>query len=194
MEAVLEHVHGDVLDFGAGQQKYRSLFAVRARSYTALDIDPQPGIDIVGDVLEPPIPDASYDTVVSNQVMEHVRKPWVMVQQIARILRPGGRCILTAPFTAPFHAHPHDYFRFTEEGMRSLVEDAGLEVILCTKYGGFWAAMGEMVKQRYFSPYRAYSRLRRLLAHPVGGIFRLLDRCTTPGIIYPNILCIARKP
>ncbi len=194
MIAILDCIHGDVLDFGAGKGKQKSLVLTVAKTYTALDIDPQPNIDIVGDALDPPIADASYDTVISNQVLEHVKRPWIMVQQIARILRPGGTAVITAPFITPYHAHPNDFFRYTEAGMRSLVEDAGLEVVLCTKHGGWWSCVGETVKQKYFSPYVKKLWIGRRLANLFEAFFLLLDKTTPPGIAYCNVLCIARKP
>lgn len=196
MVALLDFVHGDVLDFGGGGGKQKALVSQRAATYTSIDIDPAVRPDIVGDVLNPPIPDASYDTIVSNQVMEHVQEPWVMIEQIARILRPGGTCILSAPFMAPFHANPTDFYRFTEQGMRHLVERAGLEVLICTKHGGFWASAGETVKHRFFNPLNTRrSRLNKLLAPRVEKIFRFLDRLKgTPGIVYNNVVCVARKP
>ena len=195
MDALMHFVQGDVLDFGAGSGKQRKALQAVAKSYTTLDIDPQPGVDIVGDVLNPPIADASYDTVVSNQVMEHVKEPWVMVEHVARILRPGGVCILSAPFMAPFHANPNDFFRFTEQGMQHLCRRAGLEVVLCTKHGGMWASVGETMKHRFFNPLNPQrSRLNKLLAPRIERIFRFLNKLHRPGIVYNNVVCVARKP
>ena len=72
--------------------------------------------------------DASFDAVVCLQVLEHLRQPWKAVSECARVAKPGGRVILSAPFLFPHHAAPHDYFRFTHDGLRSMVEEAGLRV------------------------------------------------------------------
>ncbi|MDB4978584.1 MAG: Methyltransferase type 11 [Candidatus Peribacteria bacterium] len=195
MMLLADSIHGDVLDFGAGKGKQKQfiLKQTKAKSYTALDITPHENIDIVGDVLDPPLDDESFDTIISNQVIEHVRKPWMMVHHIARILRPKGTVIITAPFFVPYHAHPHDYFRFTEEGLKSLCEDHGLTVSLCTKYGGFWSSVGELVKQRCFSPYRNRSRFTRLLSSKTERIFRFLNYFCPPGITYSSVVCVAHK-
>ncbi len=195
MEAVLDYVHGDVLDFGAGKGKQKPLLGTRAKTYTAIDIAPHPNVDIVGDILDPPIADSSYDTIVSNQVIEHVREPWTMMRQVARILRPNGMCIITAPFLVPYHAHPHDFFRFTEEGLKSLCESNGLKIILCTKYGGWWASAGETLRHRYFSPYKKrQNRILRFIGLYTERFFRLINTWCPPGIAYANVLCIAQKP
>lgn len=195
MIALLDVIRGDVLDFGGGGGKQKTLAQSRAKTYTSLDIDASLHPDIVGDVLHPPVPNSSYDTIISNQVMEHVKEPWIMIEQIARILRPGGMCILSAPFMAPFHANPTDFFRFTEQGMRHLVERAGLEVILCTKHGGAAASLGETIKHRFFNPLNHNrSRLNKLCAPKIESIFRWIDGMSTPGIVYNNVVCVARKP
>jgi SAM-dependent methyltransferase len=193
MQAVAEYIHGDVLDFGAGKGKQKALALKHGKTYTSLDIEPHPSVDIVGDVLNPPIPDNSYDTIISTQVMEHVRKPWIMAQQIERILKPGGISIVTAPFITPFHADPHDYFRYTEMGMKSLFEDVGMEILLCTKHGGWWSCVGEIVKQKFCSPYKKRTWLRSRIVNAMESMFRILDKTTPPGIAYCNVLCIARK-
>jgi SAM-dependent methyltransferase len=190
-------IRGEVLDFGAGQGKQKRFVQTRCPGvtrYTALDIEPHPNVDVVADVLSPNLPEASFDTVISNQVIEHVREPWVMVREIARLLRPGGHAILTAPFLVPYHAHPTDYFRFTEEGLRSLCGAAGLEEVLCTKHGGFGAVAGELVRHSWFSPYAAHPRWKRLLGRWVERFCRCLNRLTPPGAVYASVVCVARKP
>lgn len=195
MLAIVDIVHGDVLDFGAGSGKQRKILEERATTYKSLDIDPALKPDIVGDVTNPPLPDNSFDTIVSNQVMEHVEKPWMMIHHIARMLRPGGVCIVSAPFMAPFHANPTDFFRFTEQGMRSLCEGEGLTVLLCTKHGGLFASIGETVKHSWFNPLNPKrSRINKLLAPRVERIFRFLDHFRAPGIVYNNVVCVAQKP
>ena len=194
MEYIAEKIHGDLLDLGAGSSKNKELYLKHAKTYTAFDIDPQPNIDIVGDVLDPDISDESYDTIISNQVIEHVRKPWVAAEQIARMLRPGGTCIVTVPFMLGYHAHPHDYFRYTENGLRSLFEDAGLEVELCSKYGSVWIVFWEMLKMRFFSPYKKHCWLVRRIRRVVEITFCFFGKLSKPGIFYTSVVCIAHKP
>ncbi len=192
LSCVLDRVHGAVLDYGCGTAKYKAALLRHGSSYDGMDIDPAHAT-IVGDAHAAPVADSSYDTVVSNQVLEHVARPWVVAKEMSRVLRPGGTCIITAPFLTPYHAHPHDYFRYTEEGMRSLMESAGLTVEVCSKYGGFFAVCGETVKQRFFSPYTKHSRLNQALKPWVERVFRTLHGLCPAGIVYCNVLCVARK-
>ena len=76
-----------------------------------------------------PIPDDSYDIVFSAQVIEHVRKIWRWMPEVARVCRPGGLVITINPVSWHYHESPVDCWRIYPEGMRALSEDAGLEVI-----------------------------------------------------------------
>jgi hypothetical protein len=77
-----------------------------------------------------PIPDNAYDIVVSGQVLEHVKKIWLWMKELARICKSGGMVITINPVSWPYHECPVDCWRAFPEGMRSLYEDASLEVIL----------------------------------------------------------------
>ena len=72
-----------------------------------------------------PFGDRSFETVFSSQVLEHVPEPWRMVEDMARVLKPGGHLILTAPHIWGLHEVPHDYFRFTSYGLQHLARRAG---------------------------------------------------------------------
>ena len=64
--------------------------------------------------------DKSVDSVFSSQVLEHIKDPQKMVNEIHRILKKDGVCILTTHMAQVLHGEPHDYFRFTEYGLREL--------------------------------------------------------------------------
>lgn len=76
-----------------------------------------------------PIPDDSYDVVMSGQVVEHVAYPWVWMEELARIVKPHGVVITIGPVTWPYHEAPIDCWRIHPDGMRSLYSWAGLEMI-----------------------------------------------------------------
>ncbi len=75
-------------------------------------------------------PDGTFDIVVSGQVIEHVRKPWLWIPELARVCKPGGVVLTVNPVSWPYHEAPIDCWRIYPEGMRSLCEDAGLTVEL----------------------------------------------------------------
>jgi SAM-dependent methyltransferase len=77
-----------------------------------------------------PIPDDSYDAVLSGQVMEHVRKVWIWFREVTRVCRRGGTVITICPVTWPYHEDPVDCWRVYPEGMKALCDEAGLEPLL----------------------------------------------------------------
>lgn len=84
--------------------------------------------DIFADASQLPLADGSVDTVVILEVLEHLRSPRAALREIARVLRPRGRLLLTVPFLYPIHDAPHDYQRYTIHGLMREVEVAGLNV------------------------------------------------------------------
>jgi SAM-dependent methyltransferase len=75
-----------------------------------------------------PVEDESYDAVFSANVLEHVRKPWVWIREVVRVVRPGGVVATIIPASWPYHEAPVDCWRAYPEGLRALYEDAGLTV------------------------------------------------------------------
>lgn len=77
---------------------------------------------------EIPAPDETFDVVLSGNVIEHVRRPWIWMRELARVCRPGGVIATITPVSWPYHEAPIDCWRIYPEGMRALCEDAGLTV------------------------------------------------------------------
>lgn len=121
-----------VLDAGAGRAQYRELFA-HARYETA-DFLAVPGKkytapEYVCDLTAIPVEDARFDHVVCTQVLEHLPEPALALAEFHRVLKPGGRLWLTAPFFYGEHERPYDFFRYTQYGLRHLLEGAGFTVV-----------------------------------------------------------------
>jgi len=87
---------------------------------------------VVQDEYSYPIANNTFDIVLSAQVIEHVKKPWVWIKELYRITKKGGKVITIAPVSWRRHDFPVDCWRIYSEGMRSLYEDAGLRIDLCT--------------------------------------------------------------
>jgi len=84
------------------------------------------------DIQKMPYDDNSFDYVMADQVLEHVRKPWVGVEEVRRVLRPGGIAVLTSALIFYMHGVPQDYWRFTPDGLKVLCENFSK----IHKYGG----------------------------------------------------------
>ena len=121
-----------VLDAGAGRAPYRELFA-HARYETAdfLAVKGKRYVqpDYVCDLAEIPVEDARFDHVLLTQVLEHLPEPARVLGELHRVLKPGGTLWLTAPFFYAEHERPYDFYRYTQYGLRHLLESAGFEVL-----------------------------------------------------------------
>jgi SAM-dependent methyltransferase len=189
-----KYISGETLDFGAGSAKYRNIIKPFSTKYVTYDMCPGPYIDIVGSVLDVNLPNNSYDTVISTQVLEHVEKPWIMVKEIGRILKEGGICILSAPFIVPYHADPNDFFRYTKNGLISLFENEGFEVVECESYGKTFSVFSEFFHFLYANPYsKAQNRYIKRLAAMIEKASVFLDKYLKNKIIYPNSYIVAKK-
>jgi SAM-dependent methyltransferase len=120
-----------VLDAGSGRAPYRDLFAharyetadfmaVKGKTYTEQDY--------VCDLAAIPVEDARFDHVVLTQVLEHIPEPRAVLAELHRVLKPGGTLWLTAPLFYAEHEKPYDYFRYTQFGLRHLLEGTGFTV------------------------------------------------------------------
>jgi SAM-dependent methyltransferase len=76
-----------------------------------------------------PVPNDSYDIVLSGQVIEHVKKIWVWVKELERVCKKGGYVIIINPVSWPFHAVPVDCWRIYPDGMKALLEDTSLRIV-----------------------------------------------------------------
>lgn len=145
---------GRLLDVGCGDKPYEHLFRPFVSEYLGVEHEAtfeatsalaRGKADVLYDGQRLPFPDASFDTVISVQVLEHTPDPAALVADMARVLRPGGLLILSAPFSFRLHEQPHDYFRFSPHGLRVLCEKAALQIEEIHPHGNLWSLLGHKV-------------------------------------------------
>lgn len=121
----------NVLEIGPDKfpSSIQELFGLEHEWHT-LNIFDDPRLTYPGsDAYHFPIPDNHYDLVISANVIEHVRKIWLWMPELARVTKPGGYVVTVNPVSWGYHEDPVDCWRIYPEGMRSLCEEAGLSVI-----------------------------------------------------------------
>lgn len=114
------------LDLGAQNGPYAAYFPRRV----AVDLQPAAGLHARGDAHALPFVDGAFECVLCTEVLEHLPEPQRAIDEMYRVLAPGGRLLLTTRFLFPIHDAPHDYFRFTKYGLRHLLrgfEDVRIE-------------------------------------------------------------------
>ncbi len=114
----------------AGQERIADLRGLFPGSqFTGIDIRPGPGVDSVEDVERLPRPNRSVGAVVALNLFEHVQRFWRGFEEIHRVLRRDGMVIVSCPFHLHIHAYPNDYWRFTPEAFRLLLEQFPTKII-----------------------------------------------------------------
>ncbi len=189
----LNFTKGHILDLGSGRSKYRSIIAQHGDSFKTLDVVPGPGVDIVSSIESTPFADGSLDTIYCTQVFEHIPKPWLAVEEIRRILAPGGMAIIMAPFLQAFHADPNDYFRYTLSGLESLFDHPDFEIIESGAWGGAFSVIVDMIHKRFFSAYGPQKRYTWRFLRLLISIGHWLDRFAKNHIVYLNTYVLVRK-
>ena len=160
------YINGVVLDVGSGDgERYKSFF--KFDKYITLDINASHGADIIGSVEDIPAESESFDSVVSTQVLEHVKNSQKAIEEFYRVLKPGGHCLVTVPQSSELHEEPNDFFRFTKFGLEELFKKSGFKIILIDQRGGFWAAYFQ-IKIRYMIDLFRLNKIRllRWFFHP----------------------------
>lgn len=114
-----------VFDFGSLQVEaeqdgdLRPLFT--GRPFTGVDMRPGPGVDLVSDLRDVQLPDASVGTALCLDTLEHCEDPPQACRELARVVAPGGVCVLSSVMLFGIHGYPSDYFRFTPSAFRSML-------------------------------------------------------------------------
>jgi SAM-dependent methyltransferase len=162
-----------LLDAGAGDAPYRELFA--HCDYVTADWTNSPheqahSSDITASLYALPVGDASFDAVLSTQVLEHVAEPSLVLSELHRVLRPGGRLYLTVPLVGELHEEPYDYYRYTPHGLRHLLTAAGFHVESVTARNGYFTTLAGLMRTGTWSLARGERAQRPELA----GARRLL--------------------
>jgi SAM-dependent methyltransferase len=207
---IYKHVHklhGKLLDFGCGAKPYKNI--INVSEYIGLDF-PSEGhdhsneiIDVIYDGKTIPFDDNSFDSIFSSEVFEHVFNLEEILNELFRVLKPGGIILITCPFAIGEHEQPNDYARYTSFALKHLMRKAGFEIIHYEKLGGSIDAITQLrltYFQRDIMPYfEKIPLLRNVLrkftnacmntyANFHNRIFPLSDD------LYLNNLIVCKKP
>jgi SAM-dependent methyltransferase len=193
--ASADYARGRLLDVGCGNRPYEPLLR-GVSDYVGIDINAQNGRPTLsGMAYALPFAASSFDTVFSTQTLEHVEQPHQAVAEMARVLRPGGYLILTAPQTWRLHEKPYDFFRYTRFGLQYLAEQNGLRVVHLLPQGGAWATVGQITNNAVLQlvPQRLPVYAAYLIFLTSNLLFGLLDRVWVDTDETINYLLIAQK-
>lgn len=169
--------NGKLLDVGVGERPYAALFAPHVSRYVGLEYPPacenltrgisgehvsylRGAVDVWGDARRLPFRDAAFDTVLLLETLEHVPDPEHCMSELTRVLRPGGRLLMTVPFIAPMHALPYDFWRYTPSGLSAVLGRHGFEMESIDPRGNYSSATGHLFAQWLVRTFASRARQR----------------------------------
>jgi len=143
-----------VFDIGCGNKPYeayiRSLTGNDEKEfYKGCDIvqSSENKVDVLCEATNIPEPSEIYDVVICTQVIEHVFDHLKIFEEAGRLLKPGGRFIVSSNFIWENHEAPYDFYRFTEDCFKMLLTTAQFEPKENKANGGKWAVLGQLCIQ-----------------------------------------------
>ncbi|WP_337866895.1 class I SAM-dependent methyltransferase [Ignavibacterium sp.] len=136
IKSLAKELNGKILDVGCGTKPYESFF--NYSDYIGLEYDTgidseKKTADYYYDGKTFPFDSESFDSVICNQVLEHVFEPKEFLLEINRILKPGGKFLITVPFVWDEHEQPYDFARYSSFGLVYLLEKNGFKILKQSK-------------------------------------------------------------
>lgn len=203
-----------ILDAGAGQQQFRK-YCAHLR-YVSQDFSQYDGkgdgaglqdgkwdtskIDIVSDITTIPAKDSSFDTVMCTEVLEHVPDPVKALNELARLVRPDGWLILTAPFCSLTHMAPYHFATgFSEYFYRNHLSRLGMEIVDLQLNGNYFEYLAQEIRRLRGIANRYASReLAQNESAAIETILKLLSELSAADRGSSELLCfgihvLARK-
>ena len=186
MSRFSSELKGRLLDVGCGSKPYQELFAVD--DYFGLDIDSEASrnrkiADYFYDGKIFPFNENEFDSVLCNQVLEHIFNPDEFLSEIKRVLKPGGRLLLTVPFVWDEHEQPHDYARYSSFGLKALLDKNGFNVIEYKKIGADASIIFQLINAYLYKIFVKWPLpIRVVITMSLMSLFNLL------GIMFGKLL------
>ena len=155
-DAIEKYASGSLLDLGCGNKPYEEWYNKKTTQQTGCDVvqSSDHKVNTICLANQLTFENETFNTVFSTQVLEHVYDHHGMIKESYRVLKPGGYCIVTVPFTWELHEEPYDFFRITKHGLKELFEESGFQIEYIKANGGKWAAMFQMIINTVYSTFK----------------------------------------
>lgn len=199
LERAIAALHGDalaVVDVGSTWKPYRVLFGPRARRFLAVDIGPPTDMDVVGSADRLPLAGGSADVCLCTQVLEHVEDPAAVIAELSRVVKHDGVVLLSTHGVFHHHPYPHDYWRWTSEGLEKIMRERFRQVEVRAN-GGTLLLLCHVVGRGIYhaAEHRPLLRFLRYTVYPLVNLAGLaLNALIRDRSLSVNYLAIARDP
>lgn len=192
-----QYCKGKLLDCGCGKVPYFEKLRDQVSNYYCVDWSENPDIlDLLDEKIDLSkqfqLAETDFDCVLLSDVLAHIKYPAQLIKVLAGHLKSNGVLVITTPFVYWISEYPHEYFHPTEFALRSMCEDAQLEVIHLEPYGGYPDVLLDTLNKGMTSPFS--NRIFRLLASVVKKTSRYKRSNEKTRYSYPiGYTLVARK-
>jgi SAM-dependent methyltransferase len=200
LESLNKYAHGRLIDIGCGDTPYIKHTPPNVSQYDTFDVEKRTEqVTFIGNVMDMHmIENNTYDTLLCLAVLEHVPDPFTAVKEMHRILKKNGLFILSAPHIARLHEEPHDYFRYTHHGIKTLLEQNGFGIIELEKNGTLLSFLGHQISTLILCLFWHIPILKHLIfflnkvliVRPIAFIDQKIMQSS---LIPLNYFCVAQK-
>jgi len=207
LKETLPILKGNLLDIGCGKMPYKNYILENSKvtNYIGLDIenaleydtDIKPDFTWNGKTM--PFENNTFECAFGTEVLEHCPEPEVVLKEVLRVLKPGGRFFFTVPFLWNLHEVPNDEYRYTPFSLERHLRNSGFKEIEIKATGGWHASMAQMLGlwvRRSPMP----QTKRRILSAIIKPIIKFLIKIDKPelvtfkeGLMISGLYGVARK-
>lgn len=147
-EVGAKYLRNRLIDIGCGIKPYKDFLSPYVTEHVGVDhedtLHDKTNIDIFASAYNIPEGDASFDSALCTEVLEHLEEPELAVRECYRLLKPGGFAVYSVPFIWHLHEEPRDFYRFSKYGLKYLFEKVGFEIVEINSLSGFWVTSGQL--------------------------------------------------
>lgn len=181
LNETLPKLKGDLLDIGCGKMPYKNYILENSNvnNYIGLDIETALAYDayikpdFTWDGVKMSFDNESFDCAFGTEVLEHCPRPEETLNEVYRVLKPGGIFFFTVPFLWNLHETPHDEYRYTPYALERHLKNCGFKNIVIKATGGWHASMAQMLGLWLMrSPLGA--KKRKILSYVIKPIMKYL--------------------
>lgn len=178
-------ISGKTLDVGCGTKPYEKYF--KSSQYIGLEIESTihrqySKADFFYDGNKFPFAKKEFDSLVTNQVFEHVFNPYEFMKEINRVLKPNGRLLITVPFVWDEHEQPYDFARYSSFGLKFILEQNGFEIIELKKSIDDFKIIVQLLNAYIYKVVFKYKLIKKIVT------FFITSAITLVGIIVASFL------
>jgi SAM-dependent methyltransferase len=161
-----------VLEIGSSSYEVYRQF-LTSSDYKSLDIVKHDSVDIVGDIHTLDWESSYFEIILGIEILEHLYDPKTAIQQVFRLLKPGGVCIFSTRFMFPYHPCEKDYYRFTKDSLENLFES--FTYVQIQHHGNGMQVFWQMITYKF-----------PLLMYPLKLLNPLVAKLESKNTIYPS--------